>query len=239
MRPEDVRATRFREGWRGYDEDEVDDFMSRVGHALQVLANERDEAVARAEELAKDAQDVMENERLLRRTLLTAERTAEETVQRAEVEAERILSEARAEAERLRIEAHDRARREVQQAADTTERIRRSVQEFRAFRDDYQARIRAVVSEQLSALERVGELPDLPDRVAEFEELEFVRPADATEGTGRPRAAGGEAVPSVLDQPLDHSGDGPAQDRPGTEPAGDQATGEDAGHRDHADAYGG
>lgn len=235
MRPEDVRATRFREGWRGYDEDEVDDFMSRVGHALQVLANERDEAVARAEELAKDAQDVMENERLLRRTLLTAERTAEETVQRAEAEAERLLSEARAEAERLRIEAHDRARREVQQAADTTDRIRRSVQEFRTFRDDYQARIRAVVSEQLKALERVGELPDLPDHVAEFEELEFVRPSDAG-STGAPSRApdSEEPVPSVLDQPID---------RPAPSPGGDQST-EDAPRvesdsRDHADYFGG
>lgn len=211
MRPEDVRATRFREGWRGYDEDEVDDFMSRVGHALQVLTTERDEAVARAEELARDAQDVMENERLLRRTLLTAERTAEETVQRAEAEAERILSEARAEAERLRIEAHDRARRELQQAADTTDRIRRSVQEFRTFRDDYQARIRAVVSEQLRALEEVGELPDLPDQVAAFEELEFVRPADTDEhGPPAHGADTDEPVPSVLDEPID-APDGPTE----------------------------
>ena len=176
MRPEDVQATRFREGWRGYDEDEVDDFMSRVGHALQVLANERDEAASRADELAKDAQEVRESERLLRRTLLTAERTAEETVQRAEAEAERIRSEARAEAERLRIDAHDRARREVQRAGETADRISRSMQEFRKFRDEYQAHIRDVISEQLAALDLVGELPDMPDHVAEFEHLEFSRP---------------------------------------------------------------
>lgn len=202
MQPEDVRTTRFREGWRGYDEDEVDDFMSRVAHALQVLIAERDEATSRAERLAEDAEGVIENERLLRRTLLTAERTAEETVQRAQIEADRIQSEARAEAERIRIEAHDRARREIEQAAETTERIRRSVEDFRSFRNEYVERIRDVVSEQLAALERVGDLPDMPDHVAKFEELEFGRPggqaATPTGATAGAPAATGEPAPSVL-----------------------------------------
>lgn len=214
MRPEDVQATRFREGWRGYDEGEVDDFMSRVGHALQVLISERDEAVTRAEELAREAHDVQENERLLQRTLLTAERTAEETVQRAETEAEQIRSEARADAERIRISARDRARHELQQAAEMADRIRRSVEEFRDFRDAYRNRLRVVVSEQLEALDRVGDLPDLPDRARNFDSIELV----GSDGTPVPReqpsrggsSDGSEPAPSVLElDDLDAAGASP------------------------------
>ena len=206
MQPEDVKATRFREGWRGYDEDEVDDFMSRAAHALQVLITERDEARARADELSRDAEEVMENERLLRRTLLTAERTAEETVQRAENEAERILSDARAEAERIRIEAQDRARYELQQAAETGQRIREAIRDFRALRDEYQGRIHEVVREQLAAIDRVGDLPDLPDRVVSFEDLGVADPGiGAGDGSQPADGAAGfdgtgdqDAPPSVL-----------------------------------------
>ena len=192
MSPQDVRATRFREGWRGYDEDEVDDFLSRVAHALQVLITERDEAMERADRFAREAENVLESERLLRRTLLTAERTAEETVQRAQVESDRIRSEARAEAERLRIDAHDRARRQLEQAAEMTDRIRQSVHEFRAFRDDYVTRLRSVITDHLAAVEGVGELPELPDQVAEFERLE-VNPDD-----GLALTAPADEAPSVL-----------------------------------------
>ena len=202
MLPEDVKATRFREGWRGYDEDEVDDFMARVGHALQVLIAERDEATTRAEQLAQEADGVRENERLLRRTLLTAERTAEETVGRAEEEAERIRSEARADAERLRIEAHEHARHELGRARDMAERIREAITEFRALREAYRGRIHQVVTQQLAALDRIGELPDLPDDVIRFEDLAALGsdPAESTDVTGSALDEGPDVghVPSVL-----------------------------------------
>ena len=171
MTPEDVQATRFREGWRGYDEDEVDDFMSRVAHALQVVRAERDDAHARAERLAREAEATQEDERLLQRTLLTAERAAEETRTQAAAEAEQLLSEARAEAERIRLEAHDRAQREIARAAEVAEQMRRAIAEFRALRDAYAGRIEQLVAEQLAALERIGRIPDLPDELGAFERL--------------------------------------------------------------------
>ena len=220
MRPEDVQATRFRETWRGYDEDEVDDFMSRVAHALQVVATERDEAVARAERLASESESVTENERLLQRMLLTAERTAEETVRKAQTEAEQIRADARADAERIRIEAHEQARRELEQSSEIAASVRSSVEEFRGFRREYAEGVRAVISEQLAALERVGNLPLLPDRVAEFEQLDVaVPPKDAAAGADA-------AADSVLAGDGEHAGEdtdgGPAasvlDDGPASEP---------------------
>lgn len=205
MTPEDVQATRFREGWRGYDEDEVDDFMSRVAHALQVVIAERDEARARADRLEQDADEVHEQERLLRRTLLTAERTAEETVERAQADAEGLRSEARADAERIRIEAHDRARHDLERAARTADEMRRSVAGLRAFRDEYADRVRAVVQEQLEALDRVGTVPDLPETAVDFEQLVVAadHEADETgrsdEGASLGTAAAGQPPASALD----------------------------------------
>ena len=181
--PEDVRAARFREVWRGYDRDEVDDFMSRVGHALQVLTSERDEAIARAEALASGGSAAEDNERLLRRVLLTAERTAEETIQRAEIDVERMRSEARVEAEQLRTDAQERAAREVQNAVEMANGIRKAVQDFRTFRDEHHRRIRDVVHEQLRALEAVGEIPEMPEQMAAFEQIYDPRPTEGGNGS--------------------------------------------------------
>jgi cell division initiation protein len=216
MKPEDVQSTRFRESWRGYAEDEVDDFMSRVAHAIQVLTKERDEAVARAERLASESEGLVENERLLRRTLLTAERTAEDTVQRAQMDAERITSEARADAERIRIEAHEQARREIDRAAEIAARVRRSVEEFHAFRAEYTDRLRSVIAEQIAALERVGELPVMPEGVEDFERLDVERGADSVLATGDADAVddGAPPPPSVLDDDTDEGSDSPGGHAP-------------------------
>src|SRR3712207_8382458 len=74
----DVEAQVFREKFKGYDQDEVDAFLDRVSDRLNELERERDEAVSRMQAVEADAAEAIEAERLLKRTLITAQRTADE-----------------------------------------------------------------------------------------------------------------------------------------------------------------
>ena len=183
LTPQDIENQVFKERFRGYDPEQVDAFLDRVSEQLTELTRARDEAIARAEAAERQATtSVGEQEQLLSRTLLTAERTAEQTVAQAHAEAEQLREEARSEAEQVREEARSEAtelrrraeedaREERQTAQAAAERVRRSVAELRAFRDDYRDRVEAVISEQLSVIDRLP-LPDIPPSVEQLGEVQ-------------------------------------------------------------------
>ena len=183
LTPDDIENQVFKERFRGYDPEEVDAFLDRVSEQLVEIQRERDAALERAHAAEQRATTgAGEQEQLLSRTLLTAERTAEQTVAEARSEAEQLREDARTEAEQLREEARsdaaalrrqaeEDAREERETARAAAERIRQAVAELRAFRDDYRDRVEAVISEQLSALDRV-ELPEIPPAVDQLAEVE-------------------------------------------------------------------
>ena len=172
LTPQDIEKQVFKERFRGYDPEEVDAFLDRVSEQLTELTRARDEAVARAEAAERQATtSAGEQEQLLSRTLLTAERTAEQTVAQAQAEAEQLREEARSEATELRRRAEEDAREERQTAQAAADRVRQSVAELRAFRDDYRDRVEAVISEQLSVIDRLP-LPDIPPSVEQLGEVQ-------------------------------------------------------------------
>lgn len=200
LTPQDVHSQTFRERIRGYSEEEVDEFMARVADALAILTNERDEALARAEALESRTGDTDEAD-LLKRTLMTAERAAQHTLAEARDEAEQLLAEAREAADRLVEQARADADAEREQARRGADRIRQAVGDLRAFRDDYLDRVRSVVAEQLSMLERMSDIPEMPPLIDAIEDVA----SDAT-----------------LSQPHSPAPHGPYSDRPsGDSPGGD------------------
>jgi cell division initiation protein len=193
LTPQDVEKQVFRERRKGYDPEEVDQFLDKVAESLGTLARERDEANRRIGELEEASQGARESETLLRRTLISAERTAEQTVADAQEEAARMLEEARREAAELietaEADSHEMRRAAEEEAAErrraaeeeTTQeleaarvgadRVRRAVAELQEFREEYRERVQAVIAEQLAALDRVGEMPELDPKVTELAKL--------------------------------------------------------------------
>ena len=190
LTPQDIEAVVFREKFKGYDQDEVDALLDRVAADLTQLVRERDEAIERMERVEADAADSIEAERLLKRTLITAQRTADETVGEAVAQANQTIADAEQRAAEVVADAQNRAaeiildaeqraaelvaqaRREVEAraaAADQElERVRRSVLELQRFRTEYRERVRAAVAEQLALLDRASDMPEVPDDVVQL-----------------------------------------------------------------------
>lgn len=170
LTPQDVHSQTFRERIRGYSEEEVDEFMARVADSLAVLTSERDDALEKVRILEAQVGDTDEAD-LLKRTLIKAERTAQETIDEARSEAERLVAEAGQDARRMLDEARRQAGEERDQARMGADRIRQAIGDLRAFRDDYVERVRSAVAEQLSMLERMSDLPELPPLIDAIEDV--------------------------------------------------------------------
>jgi len=124
--PETIRTVEFRERLRGYNQDDVDQFLERMAAGVEILQQRLRDAgqrAARAEERPPqgDADDS------LRRTLVLAQRTADlaveegreqaaRLVQSAQGEAHSVVAAAQAEAEALMADAERRAEQVVEEA---------------------------------------------------------------------------------------------------------------------------
>lgn len=180
LTPQDIQRD-FKERFRGYDPDEVDEHLSRLADRLVTIQRERDELVERVREAERSGASnanngTLESERLLKRTLIAAEQTADRVVSEAESEAERVVGDARRRADELLASARSAADREWREARDGADRVRRAVAHLRAFRDDYTERVRSAIAEQLAVLDRVGDLPEIPSSVERLGTLSVEEP---------------------------------------------------------------
>ncbi|MEZ5320526.1 MAG: DivIVA domain-containing protein [Microthrixaceae bacterium] len=143
--PQVIEQVDFSEKFRGYDPDEVDDFLERVGATIAELNKSLHDVTHRAEvaeravaelkataapasgsavaggggpvEPRDDGAEVMATAR----ALVVAQRAADQAVAEARAEADQLLQDARTEADRLHADAvaeSERVRRDAHEAAE-------------------------------------------------------------------------------------------------------------------------
>jgi DivIVA domain-containing protein len=150
LTPKRIEEVEFRGSIRGYDRNEVDDFLDRVAAGFGRLQNQLTEAVdraTRAEERMAQLEEQLRTQpaqaeptpvvrvdpdlaadsavQAAHRTLHLAQRTADAAVAEAREEADRMLTDARAEAERLTMDAREEAERLTIDASTLADRMRR------------------------------------------------------------------------------------------------------------------
>ena len=126
--PKLLREVEFREQWRGYNPDEVDELLERVAAVLEELHAELHAARERADEAERGASSANAFDEQLKRTLVLAQRTADALLSEAREEAATLLADAERRAHVLTTEAEAHAHaltisaeahaREVTAAAD-------------------------------------------------------------------------------------------------------------------------
>jgi cell division initiation protein len=112
--PSDIEHKTFSTALRGYDLDEVDDFLDEIVVALRDLHGELTAARAKIAELeqtkgSSPAPAGGGDEAAVGRVLILAQQAADKTVEEARAEADQLLEQARAEAERTLSEARTEA----------------------------------------------------------------------------------------------------------------------------------
>ncbi|NOY22630.1 MAG: DivIVA domain-containing protein [Acidobacteria bacterium] len=115
--PMDITNRTFSRSIRGYDREEVKNFLQLVSEDLEALIAEQTEQKKELEHLKESLSDLRERENILKDTMLLAQETKEEIQKNAMKEAEIIVRESELQAERIIATAHDRAT-DVQQEID-------------------------------------------------------------------------------------------------------------------------
>jgi len=142
LTPLDIHNKEFARGFRGYDEDDVNEFLDQVIKDYEGLIRENkhlEEKVAQLEEKLAHFQNIEES---LSKAILVAQETAEEVKHNAKKEAQLILREAEKNADLVINESLGKARK-----------IELEIEEIKRRAAIYRARFRSLLQAQLEMLE--------------------------------------------------------------------------------------
>lgn len=128
LTPLDIHNQEFRRVFKGYSEDEVDDFLDRVVGDFEALLKENAHLKEETLDLRARVEQYRQLENTLHSTLIVAQETAEEVKQNARKEAQLIVREAEEEAVRRRSGGEVRLR----EAQERCAQLQREAQAFRA-----------------------------------------------------------------------------------------------------------
>jgi len=250
--PQLLHDVEFREAKRGYNMQEVDDFLERIAvgverqeaqlreaqQRVEALEARLAEAERRAAEAEERASSTAEADETLKRTLVLAQRTADAAIREAKEEAERTLAGAREQASRLLAEAQEasaRARAEAEDEArraheDARARVLAEMAELEARRDALRSDVESLeghLERRRSAIARAADelrtLLEDPDALGELP-LPELQVGDAPRSAPEPEAAPAPRPPLVA-PPLEQvEAAAPAE----AEPAASEWTPDDA-----------
>lgn len=146
LTPLDIENKRFTKTIKGYNVDEVDDFLDQVTFEYEKLYKENAEFKSKFDGLNKELEHYKTVEHTLQNTLLMAQSTAEDIKSMAQKQADQIIDEAKKEAQRM-VEGVNK---------DEVE-IRRKTEELKKQFEVYKAKMEALLISQLELLQDKSE----------------------------------------------------------------------------------
>ncbi|MEA2447168.1 MAG: cell division initiation protein [Actinomycetota bacterium] len=164
----DIQEQQFHDSWRGYNQEEVDDFLDEIAETIERLSRENEALRGRLRELEDTAHSSKATEEMLKKTLLNAQQTADQAIAEAKAKAEKMIAEAH---EKVQSADHDLEGRvagieeDVRHKTDEIQsrytkrksELDDSLVRLESFENAIKGRLRSFLEEQLNALETLGE----------------------------------------------------------------------------------
>ena len=126
IRPVDIRRKEFKNGFRGYDANQVDDFLDEVADEFERTFAENQRMSEEITTLQERLQQFEDLESSIREALVHAQQTARDLRRNAGKEAELIVREAKEQSHRLLADSSSR----VERVQDSYEVLRKAKQDF-------------------------------------------------------------------------------------------------------------
>ena len=145
LTPLDIENQRFSKSLKGYNLDEVDDFLDQLTIDYEKLYKENNELRNKAELLEKDLEHYKSVEQTLQNTLIMAQQTADDIKANAQSRADQIIRDAQSE-----------ARRATDEIAKEEFEIRKRTEELKRQFNVYKAKMEALLISQLELLKDVN-----------------------------------------------------------------------------------
>lgn len=146
LTPLDIENKRFTKTIKGYNVDEVDDFLDQLTIEYEKMYKENAEFKDKFDGLNKELEHYKTVEHTLQSTLLMAQSTAEDIKAMAQKQADQIIADAEKEAQKM-----------VESVNQDEVEIRRKTEDLKKQFEVYKAKMEALLISQLELLQNKDE----------------------------------------------------------------------------------
>jgi len=140
--PMDIEQQEFSRSFRGYNEEEVDDFLDKIVKDYEELINENIRLNEEIEKMKERLKEFSEIEETLRSALLNAQKSAEEMKEKVKSEAKIIVEKAEMEAEMIK-----------QRASQREDEVKNEIDNLRRYKFIFKEKFKSILNLYLKMLE--------------------------------------------------------------------------------------
>ncbi len=140
--PMDIEQQEFSRSFRGYNEEEVDDFLDKIVKDYEELINENVRLNEEIERMQEKLKEFSEIEETLRSALLNAQKSAEEMKGRVESEAKIIIEKAEMDAKVLK-----------QQVLQREDLVKNEIDNLRRYKYTFKEKFKSMLNLYLKMIE--------------------------------------------------------------------------------------
>ena len=174
--PRTIHEKQFHDAWRGYNQEEVDDFLDRVAETMDRIQRENQSLQTRIRSLDQAVATSRDTEEMLKKTLVSAQRASEEAIASAKAKAEQLINEAEARVTKANEEAkvrmsslEEEVRRKTLDAdrdhATRKRELDASIERLKAYEAELKQRLKTFLEQQLRSLDTLMDaVPRTPAR---------------------------------------------------------------------------
>ncbi|TGB00215.1 DivIVA domain-containing protein [Sporolactobacillus shoreae] len=141
LTPLDIHNKEFSRGFRGYDEDEVNDFLDQIIKDYEALIREKKDLEQQVKNSGEKLSHFSNIETTLNKSILVAQETAEEVKNSANKEAKLIVMEAKKNADRI-----------INEALEKSRKVTLNIEELKKEANVYRTRFQMLIEAQLELL---------------------------------------------------------------------------------------
>ncbi|WP_158737635.1 DivIVA domain-containing protein [Alteribacillus sp. YIM 98480] len=141
LTPLDIHNKEFTRGFRGYDEDDVNEFLDQVIKDYENVIREKNELFSKVNELEERLEHFSNIEETLNKSILVAQESAEEVRRNAKKESQLIIKEAEKNADRI-----------INDALNKSRKIELEIEELKKQASVYRMRFKMLIEAQLEML---------------------------------------------------------------------------------------
>lgn len=174
LTPMDIHNHQFKKSFRGYNENEVDDFLDRIVADFEKLQRDNERLKNQAETLNREIEQYRKLEKNLNDTLMVAQRTADEVISVAKKNADNLKENTALECQNIRNQTQHEAQQLLDGATLKRDEILSEYARLVREKHEFMLKLRtmleselAITNQTLSTVPRVDEPPKRPASVVE------------------------------------------------------------------------
>ncbi len=171
LTPLDIHHKEFHRAIRGYNEEEVDDFLDEVAEEFEKLFKENIDLKEQIEKVKEKAGQFENLQSTIQNVLITAQKSADEVLAQAKRDAEQIIRDAEA-----------RARELIEEASRGKEDLEASFADLKNAEREFRERFKSMLESYLRLVEGEMERPKAAFGTSEFSGAEPSEVPSAEEG---------------------------------------------------------